>query len=295
MEGDAWDQLAAGIIAGHHRVRCTMLGGNCSSTGRNIPNLADVGYPIVEGRADGTFTVTKHPNTGGLVIGGVGSRNSSCTRWADPHSLHHADVIADFYEHQARAGRKGSRRVHGIAARADRQAKCRSVSRWMEASAVSCTVADALEKAHSPTVYSAIVSGIRSRVRSGAHGVRRCKCEPTGRSRATRAQRARSGRCASVCAAPTRRSRTVYLRADSARAEWAAECRRALPRPSESGRDRRLLARARRLNGRVAALEIRNESASCSTRHARSGDKGDTANVGLSRSSPSGTPSSARS
>ena len=36
-------------------------GGNCLYDWRNIPDLANVGYPIVEASADGTFVVMKHP------------------------------------------------------------------------------------------------------------------------------------------------------------------------------------------------------------------------------------------
>ena len=32
-----------------------------------VPNYAQIGYPIVEAYSDGTFIVTKHPGTGGMV------------------------------------------------------------------------------------------------------------------------------------------------------------------------------------------------------------------------------------
>ena len=64
----SWDQLAAGIVAGHI-IECgaQCSGGNCLYDWRSIPDLASVGYPLVEVRADGSFVVTKHPNTGGRV------------------------------------------------------------------------------------------------------------------------------------------------------------------------------------------------------------------------------------
>ena len=63
-----WDKLAAGIIAGHI-IECgaQCSGGNCLYDWRNIPDLANIGYPIVEATADGTFTIVKHPNTGGRI------------------------------------------------------------------------------------------------------------------------------------------------------------------------------------------------------------------------------------
>src|SRR5436309_752454 len=63
---DDWNKLAAGIIAGHI-IECgaQCSGGNCLYDWQNIPDLGNVGYPVVEGSADGTFVIAKHPNTGG--------------------------------------------------------------------------------------------------------------------------------------------------------------------------------------------------------------------------------------
>ncbi len=49
---DAWDQLAAGTIAGH-TVECgaQCTGGNCQMDWETIPNMADIGYPDYRGRA----------------------------------------------------------------------------------------------------------------------------------------------------------------------------------------------------------------------------------------------------
>jgi hypothetical protein len=93
---DDWDRLAAGIIAGHI-IECgaQCSGGNCLYDWRSVPDLANVGYPIVEGRADGTFTVTKHPNTGGCVsIHAVSEQ--LLYEMGDPRSYITPDVIADF-------------------------------------------------------------------------------------------------------------------------------------------------------------------------------------------------------
>jgi hypothetical protein len=64
---DDWDRLAAGIVAGHIiecGAQCT--GGNFTDW-HTVPSFENIGYPIVEAGADGTFVVTKHPGTGGLV------------------------------------------------------------------------------------------------------------------------------------------------------------------------------------------------------------------------------------
>lgn len=63
-----WDRLAAGTIAGHI-IECgaQASGGNCQYDWQSIPDLANVGFPIVEAAPDGTFIVTKHEGTGGRV------------------------------------------------------------------------------------------------------------------------------------------------------------------------------------------------------------------------------------
>ena len=93
---EEWDKLAAGIIAGHI-IECgaQCSGGNCLYDWRNIPDLANIGYPIVEARADGTFTVVKHPNTGGRI--NVPSVTEQCVyEMGDPNSYITPDVVADF-------------------------------------------------------------------------------------------------------------------------------------------------------------------------------------------------------
>jgi len=64
---DDWDRLAAGIVAGHI-IECgaQASGGNLTDW-RQVPSFRDIGYPIIEMKPDGTFTVTKHKRTGGLV------------------------------------------------------------------------------------------------------------------------------------------------------------------------------------------------------------------------------------
>ena len=68
---DDWDQLAAGVVAGHI-IECgaQTTGGNYAFF-KEVPGLEYPGFPIAEMRPDGSFVITKHPGTGGLVSVGT--------------------------------------------------------------------------------------------------------------------------------------------------------------------------------------------------------------------------------
>jgi Acyclic terpene utilisation family protein AtuA len=89
------DKIAAGTVAGHIiecGAQCT--GGNHTNW-RDVPNLAGIGYPIVDFAADGDFAVTKHPGTGGTVdISTVAEQ--LLYELGDPKTYISPDVVADF-------------------------------------------------------------------------------------------------------------------------------------------------------------------------------------------------------
>jgi hypothetical protein len=111
---DAWDQIAAGTVAGHI-IECgaQCSGGNCLYDWQRIPDLANVGYPIVEARADGSFDIVKHPGTGGRIdIASV--TEQLVYEMGDPRTYITPDGVADFTTIQLAQMSKDRVRVSGV-------------------------------------------------------------------------------------------------------------------------------------------------------------------------------------
>ena len=114
---DDWNKMAAGTIAGH-LIECgaQCSGGNCQYEWRSIPNLANVGFPIVEATPDGNFVITKHEGTGGWVI--IPSiKEQLVYEMGDPHSYITPDCIADFTTVRLEYEGRDRVRVYGIEGR----------------------------------------------------------------------------------------------------------------------------------------------------------------------------------
>jgi hypothetical protein len=112
---DDWDKVAAGTIAGHI-IECgaQASGGNCQYDWQNIPDLANVGFPIVEASPNGEFVVTKHSGTGGRVnIQSV--KEQLLYEMGDPHAYITPDVVADFTSINVAPDGENRVRVFGIA------------------------------------------------------------------------------------------------------------------------------------------------------------------------------------
>ena len=95
-KADDWDRLSAGTIAGH-TIECgaQATGGNCQVDWETIPDLAGVGYPIIEAEPDGTFSITKHAGTGGRVTVAT-VKEQLLYEMGDPREYITPDCIADF-------------------------------------------------------------------------------------------------------------------------------------------------------------------------------------------------------
>ena len=109
-----WNLIAAGTIAGHI-IECgaQCSGGNCQYDWANIPDMANVGFPIVEAYKNGEFVVTKHENTGGRVnIPSI--KEQLLYEMGDPHSYITPDVVADFTTIHLKNDGENRVRVYGI-------------------------------------------------------------------------------------------------------------------------------------------------------------------------------------
>jgi hypothetical protein len=110
---DEFDKLAAGTVMGHILEcgpQCT--GGNYTHW-RQVKDFARIGWPVAEASADGTFVITKHDGTGGLV--NVETVTSQLLyEMGDPKRYLGPDCIADFTTIQLAQDGKDRVKVTGI-------------------------------------------------------------------------------------------------------------------------------------------------------------------------------------
>lgn len=111
------DLLAAGSLAGH-LLECgpQATGGNFTDW-EKADDLAEIGYPVAEVEADGTFVVSKPPQTSGIVSpASVGEQ--MLYEIGDPQAYHLPDVICDFSQVSLHQAGRDRVRATGIQGRA---------------------------------------------------------------------------------------------------------------------------------------------------------------------------------
>ena len=100
-DSEDWDRLAGATMAGH-LLECgaQVTGGYFADPGlKDVPDLANVGYPIAEIAADGSCVITKPARTGGVVeVRNV--KEQLLYEVHDPSAYLTPDVIADVSDAQ---------------------------------------------------------------------------------------------------------------------------------------------------------------------------------------------------
>lgn len=112
---DDWNRLASGTMAGH-LLECgaQVTGGYFADPGvKDVPDLARVGFPIIEISADGSFVITKADDTGGCV-----DRRTVTEQLLyeihDPACYLTPDVVADISETELADAGTDRIRVSGV-------------------------------------------------------------------------------------------------------------------------------------------------------------------------------------
>lgn len=110
---DDWDKMAAGIIAGHV-IECgaQASGGNITDW-EDVKTYHNIGYPIIEMEKSGDFVVTKHKNTGGLVSEKT-VKEQLVYEMGDPENYISPDGIARFSTVKLKKDGKDRVKVFGI-------------------------------------------------------------------------------------------------------------------------------------------------------------------------------------
>ena len=111
---DDWDRLSAGTLVGHILECGAQATGGLHTDWEKVERWDDIGYPIAECKADGSFVVTKADGTGGLVTPAtVGEQ--LLYEIGDPAAYIVPDVVCDFRD--VRIAQVGKDRVEVKGAR----------------------------------------------------------------------------------------------------------------------------------------------------------------------------------
>ena len=94
---DQFDLLAAGTLSGHLLECGAQATGGTFTDWCDVPDWANIGFPVAECRADGSFVMTKPAGTGGLVTAPV-IAEQLLYEVSDPQAYIVPDVVCDFSE-----------------------------------------------------------------------------------------------------------------------------------------------------------------------------------------------------
>jgi len=113
-----FDLMASGTIAGHI-IECggQASGGNFTDW-ETVNNIEEIGFPIIEAYPDGTFYVTKHEKTGGL-ISEMTVKEQLLYEIGNPKEYITPDCIADFTTIQLAQEGKDRVKIWGVKGEAD--------------------------------------------------------------------------------------------------------------------------------------------------------------------------------
>jgi hypothetical protein len=112
---DDWDRLAGATMAGH-LLECgtQVTGGYYADPGiKDVPGMAQLGYPIAELAADGSCTITKPPGSGGCVNEHT-VKEQLLYELDDPAAYLTPDVVADITQADVREVGPDRVRLSGV-------------------------------------------------------------------------------------------------------------------------------------------------------------------------------------
>ncbi|RMD47948.1 MAG: DUF1446 domain-containing protein [Ignavibacteria bacterium] len=113
-EKDNYDLMSAGTVAGHI-LECgaQATGGNFLGNWEDVPDMANIGFPICEAYPNGEFVITKHESLGGLVTVDTISEQL-VYEIGDPKEYITPDCVADFTSIQLNQEGENRVKVSGI-------------------------------------------------------------------------------------------------------------------------------------------------------------------------------------
>ncbi|ADU97978.1 DUF1446 domain-containing protein [Alicycliphilus denitrificans] len=113
---DDWDRIAAGTLAGHVIECGAQATGGLFTDWQQVPGWADMGYPVIDCAADGSFVLSKPEGTGGLIHPGAVAEQV-LYEVGDPAHYLMPDVTCDFRQVHVEALDAGHVRVAGARGR----------------------------------------------------------------------------------------------------------------------------------------------------------------------------------